>query len=57
VKVFGGALETVGDLYMKEQIPDNEERQLFAANVRADIENLNHQLYTISYILLKIVLI
>ena len=49
VKVFGGALESLAYLFFKDRYPDDEERQKFAAQVRADVENLDYRLYTISY--------
>lgn len=53
VKVFGQALQSLAELFSKERYPDDEERQKFAARVRADIENPDYRLYTISYTISK----
>ena len=53
VKVFGQSLESLAELFFKERYPDDEERQRFAARVRADVDNPDYRLYTISYPTLK----
>lgn len=53
VKVFGQALQSLAELFFKERYPDDEERQRFAARVRADVENPDYRLYTISYAISK----
>jgi hypothetical protein len=49
LSVFRGALIALTE-HMKKHYPDDHERDEFAQRVKADLENPEYCLYTISYV-------
>jgi len=49
LSVFRGALMALTE-HMRKYYPNDEERDKFAQRVKADLENPEYRLYTISYV-------